>query len=127
MSRVLNKSDKLKGDEVVRHAQGATDATLSVLIQPDLPRRRVSLTRTNPRNTGEHWSSRSLAIAPSSSDDRKTIEQTAQFLCKLLHKDVPWLESARTFVAEVTPDELRQVAEHPNIKAVWHNRDVHLT
>lgn len=127
MSKVLNRSDKLKGDEVVRHAQGVTDATLSVLIQPDLPQRRVSLSRANPRSVGEHWSSRGLAVAPPSSDDRKTIEQTAQFLCKLLHKDVPWLESARTFVAEVTPNELRQVAEHPNIKAVWHNRDVHLT
>lgn len=127
MSRALNRSDKLKGDEVVRHAQGATNATLSVLIQPDLPQRRVSFSRTNPRNVGEHWSSRGLTVAPPSSDDRMTIEQTARFLCELLHKDVPWLESARTFVAEVTPDELRRVAEHPNIKAVWHNHEVHLT
>lgn len=126
MSEVLNRSDKFKGDEVVRHAQGASDITLSVLIQPNLPRRRVSLTRTSPRTIGRHWSSRGLSVAPPPEDDRKTIEQTAQFLRELLHKDVAWLESARTFVAEVTPDELRRVAGHPDIKAVWHNRDLHL-
>lgn len=127
MSRVLNKLEKLKGDTVVRHAQETSHATLSVLIQPNLPQRRVSLARTNPRNMGEHWSSRGLTVTSSSGDDQESIEQTSQFLRQLLHRNVPWLASSRAFVTEVTPDELRQVAEHPDIKAIWHNRDVHPT
>lgn len=126
MSTVSARTPKLRGDEVVRHAQEASDATLRVLIQPNLPQRRVSLPRTNLGDAGGHWSSRGLAVGSPSGEVQETVEQTACFLRELLHGDVAWIESARTFAAEVTPDELRQIAEYPGVKAVWCNRDVQL-
>lgn len=124
MPSVTVNIPKLKGNEVVRHAQEASNATLSVLIQPDMPRRRVTFTRAAPRDLGGHWSARGLAVTPSG--EQEIVQQTAEFLRELLRKDVPWLESARSFVAEVTPSELRRIAEHPTVKAVWHNHTVHL-
>ncbi|MDJ0715582.1 MAG: hypothetical protein QNJ54_15355 [Prochloraceae cyanobacterium] len=115
--------EKLRHTELRRLVEEGSNEEISVIIQPNLPERRIKIKKSFQRGINFN---RPVDIEPLSSkeqeDAEKQINEVSNFLEKLLGSSPHWLDSARSFVVNVTPKQLREIAQSPIIKAVWLNR-----
>ncbi len=115
--------EKLRHTELRRLVMEGSNEQISVLIQPDLPQRRVKVAQFYRRGVSVNLPT--SIESPSSMEQKyaeKQINKVSTFLTKLLGTSPHWLESARSFVVSVTPQQLGEIARYPIIKAVWLNR-----
>jgi len=115
--------DKIPSPELLRIAEEDSGTHVSVIIQLDLPQRRVEVGQVPGRATTSHVL---LGILPQSAVEQETAEQRISeargFLEELLGTPPRWLRSSHSFVASVTPDQLRSIARLNVTKTIWPNR-----
>ena len=112
----MDNLTKIQGTELQRFAVGDSDQQRSVFIEPDIPPRRVV------------YDPVARAITESNAPEEQEIaaKRTAQlteFLEDLLEAPPNWIDSARTFVARVTPEQLRRIAQHPTVGMIEENKE----
>jgi len=54
----------------------------------------------------------------------RQVREARASLTELLGTSPRWLHSAASFVARVTPRQLRAIASYPMTKAIWLNREL---
>ena len=107
--------DKVKGIELHQFAAGDSDEQRSVFIEPDIPPRRVVY---DPVKRAMIES-----IVPEEQEiTAKRTAELAKFIGDLLGAPPNWIDSARTFVARVTPEQLRRIAQHPAVGMIEENK-----
>jgi hypothetical protein len=108
-----------------RLAETRSSQTVSVLIEPDLPRQRLDFEEMSEPGTGRP---RPARVAPETADETREIEtrtaSTQVFLRGVLDSDPRWLRSSRVFVADVTGDQLAAIARSPLTRAIHPNRQL---
>jgi hypothetical protein len=115
---------KLYSPELRKMAAGGTVGKASVLIEPDIPAQQVHV-ETGRQNAGGRSTRRFVEESPDEQQAReKTIEQTRAFLESTIGEPPHWLRAARAFVADVTSEQLCEIARSPLIKAIRLNRQI---
>lgn len=117
--------DKIRNAELRRLAAEDSDEPVSVLIELNLPQRRVTVSKVNQ---GGVTINVPTCVEPETLKEREQAErriaEASSFLTELLGTSPRWLRSAGTFVARVTPEQLRTIAGSPMVKAIWLNREL---
>ena len=120
---------KITDRSLRQFAEGQSQNECYVLIELDLPEPKVEL---GSRSTGERGPTsetgriRPFRIVPETEgEQQEKVRRTAHvrdFLTGLLGEPPTWLPAAHTFIAKVTPSQLRQVILGPHVLAVHPNR-----
>ena len=122
ISKVKTLRRKISNSELLQVATQDVTIPVSVLIELDLPKRRVRLAPSRTRNSTQRTL---VSIRPLTSEEQDEanvrIEQTKDFLEKTLGLPPRWLPSSRSFVAKVTSQQLQEIAMHETVKAIWPN------
>jgi hypothetical protein len=112
----MDKLTKIQGIELQEFAAGDSDQQRSVFIEPDVPPRRVVFDPVK----------RAITESTAPEEQETTEMRTAQlreYLEDLLETPPNWIDSARTFVARVTPERLRLIAQHPAVGMIEENKE----
>src|SRR5689334_15561761 len=107
---------KLKGDEL-REFVDKPSGSISVLIEPELPRTTVTATRPDVGQRRE-WR---FEQTPQSPDADARLEEVSTWLTGVLQVKPTWLGAAKLFTASVTSDQLRTMLDSPLIRAIHSN------
>ena len=117
--------NKIQSDELRRLTAEDSDEQVSVIIQLDLPQRRVTVNRVNRDGVSVNVPVRVEPETPEEQEEaEKQVVETRTFLEDLLGTTPLWLRSARSFGARATPEQLRIIAQNPAVKAIWPNRNL---
>lgn len=118
--------NKIQSDELRRlTAEDIDEQEVSVIIQLDLPQRRVVVDRVNRDGVTINVPVRVERETPEEQEEaEKRVVETRTFLEDLLGTSPLWLRSARSFGARATPEQLRIIAQNPAVKAIWPNRNL---
>jgi hypothetical protein len=123
MSQTTFPESKIQSPELRRLAEDRSPQVASVIIELDLPARRVEIDRVLRRGVSVPLPRR---VAPTSdregTDAEKRTAEAKTFLQQVLGVSPRWLQTARSFVAEVTGPQLRTIASSPLTKAIHPNR-----
>ena len=107
--------------QIVEQGQGDP---VAVIIELNLPPQRIGLEK-DTRNQGPHSYAIRQVVTETPGEQRENarkIRRTREFLKTLLGKDPHWLNAARAFVVEATPDQLREMVSFPLTKTIRSNR-----
>ena len=118
------ETDKLQGTALHQFMAEDSDKVIGVLIEPDLPQRYEVITRTNRDGMPMSVPVRG---EPETDEEQEVIEKrVAEIQAELerLGASSRWLPSADSFLARVTPGQLRAIAQNPMIRAIWSNREL---
>jgi hypothetical protein len=125
MSDESSAIDKIQHPELRRLTSGNTNKRFSVIIELDLPQKKVVAKKID---RGGITVSIPTRVKPETPEELSAAEQQISeirtFLEDLLETSPRWLRSAHSFVARATPKQLRLIAENPTIKAIWPNREL---
>ncbi len=105
---------KLKSAELQARASKASDDSEVVLVEIDIPKPRLTKSKSG-----------SFAIETSMEEEAETqhkIADTQRFLSGLTGSEPTYLSSSQVFITEVNGHQLRDIAQHPLVAAVWPNR-----
>ncbi len=116
-------AQKIASPELARMAAEDSCQEASVLIELNLPPQQVHAKRQPSASQGAQWSFLEES-AEVKETNRRTIEAASHSLQTLLGETPRWLNSARAFVARVTPEQLRIISRFPFVKAVHSNRRI---
>ncbi len=115
--------NKIKDDELRRIVAEDSNEQVGVIIELDLPHPQVKVGQVN---RGGVIINIPLAVSPYSEEEEDAIEkriaEAREFLEETLTSPPRWLRAAHSFVARVTPEQIRTIATKPFIKAIWPNR-----
>ncbi len=117
-------SDKIKGEELRRYAAGqSNERSASVLIRPRIPYQQVKVRKEPSDRLG---GGRVTGLIPESSVEQRERERMThalrEFLSQTLGVEPHYLVSARVFVADVQPAQLRELTRSPLIANISSNR-----
>ncbi len=117
-------SEKLPDSALRQIIEQGTGEPVSVIVELNLPPQRVALENNN-LSRGAHAYAVRKVVEETSDQQRENalkIRQTRKFLKSLLGKDPHWLDSARAFVVQATPEQLREMADFPLTRTIRPNR-----
>jgi|SRR5882672_3235864 len=122
------EAEKIASQQLRMLAAGEAGEPASVLIELDIPPQQLDF--AGP--AGVTGSGRiPVEVHPESPAQRAEIDQKVlaarEFLTRVLGKPPRWLNSARAFVAQVTPEQLRQITNSSLTKRIHLNRRMPLT
>jgi hypothetical protein len=116
-------AQKIQSPELYRMAVEGTGEKASVIIELEMPPSQVHV-EGSPRS-GEPIRRRFVEeSADQQNAATETVKQATAFLENELGKPPHWLRAAHAFVADVSPSQLRTLADSPLIKAIRLNRRV---
>ena len=117
---------KLPEPELRQLAKDDTDQKVSVIIELDLPSRRILFTKSEVnRDIPAYTPKRVVEESPGQhKENARKIEKARDFLESLVGKTPRWLSSARAFVVTVTPEQLREIAQSSLTKTIRLNRNL---
>ena len=106
---------------------GGSDEPTSILVELDIPPQVIDFAK--PPGSEGHRAT--IRVKPESSEQQAQndakIKAAREFLISVLGETPQWLRSARAFVAQATPDQLRKIALSPLIRAIRLNRRLELS
>jgi hypothetical protein len=116
---------KLRSEELRRHAVDETTVPEVVLVEVDLPRPSL---RTIPKSSNGGSVRRHIVSVetPENEDGeaKKRIAGVASFLSQVTGVQPHYLSSSHVFIVEANGQQLRTMATFPLIAAIWPNRKV---
>lgn len=125
MSQATFPESKIQSPELRRLAKDRSSDVASVIIELDLPARTVEVDQVFRRGISTSLPRR---VIPPTEKERTEVERrTAEaktFLQQVVGISPRWLQTARSFVAEVTGPQLRTIASSPLTKAIHPNRSL---
>ncbi|HWM94908.1 MAG TPA: hypothetical protein VN493_29405 [Thermoanaerobaculia bacterium] len=123
MSQATFPESKIQSPDLRRLAEDRSSGVASVIIELDLPARRVEVDQVRRRGLSTPCPRQ---VAPPTEKEGAEVEKrTAEartFLQQVLGVSPRWLQTARSFVADVTGPQLRTIASSPLTKAIHPNR-----
>lgn len=114
---------KLPEPELRLLAEKDSDEILSVIVEPKLPSQKIVPIRRSSRASQSHFLMKVAEETPSRQrQNTRTVEKTRDFLQALTGGSPHWLNSARAFVVNAAPLQLKVMAQFPLIKTIRLNR-----
>jgi hypothetical protein len=114
---------KLPEAELRLLAEKDSDEIVSVIVEPKLPSQKVVPIRRSGRASQSHFLMKVAAETQSRQrQNMQTVEETRSFLQSLTGGTPHWLNSARAFVVNAAPLQLKEMAQFPLIKTIRLNR-----
>src|SRR5438874_10785126 len=114
--------EKINGPELRDLMLEGRDEKASVFVEPDLPPQQVHVTAPSRYSSGPT----KRVFVEESADQQRAMKETVQrlglLLKETLSEDPHWINAARAFVVELTPEQLRSIAGSPLIKVIRLNR-----
>ncbi len=119
------QANKIATDELRQLALEDSTEEVGVLIQPSLDQPKVTVSKLNRGGVTINFPV-GVEASPTEEDGstERRVAEAAEFLKEVLGTAPHWLPAARSFVAKVTPQQLRIITESPSIEAVWPNREL---
>jgi hypothetical protein len=115
-----NIDKKIHDADLLAFAEGRGERSITALVELDLPEPQVKLaqrmTPSGLRPVPGAVESRADA------ESKRTIEEAASLLTKILGVKPNWLEAAHTFIVTATPQQLKQVVNLPMVRQVRPSR-----
>jgi hypothetical protein len=114
---------KMKGAELRQFAGEESGELVDVVIELDLPQWQLIVKRVDRGGVSVRIPA-SVEFETSSEEEEveRRVAEARAFLEDVLGEPPLWNSSAGSFVASVTPKQLRTVASNPTIKAIWPSR-----
>jgi hypothetical protein len=123
MSELKDVRQKIGDDRLCQLVDGLGTERISVLIEPDLPSRKVEFSRVERAGVTGYVPTR---VAAGSPQEQRHVEEriatTQEFLKEVLGEAPNWIQAARAFVAIVNGEQLQRIARSPLIRAIRPNR-----
>jgi hypothetical protein len=121
-------AEKIQNPVLLEVITGAgSDEPTSVLVELDIPSQVIDF----EKQPGPEGQRAAIRVKPESSEQQAQneakIKAAREFLISVLGETPQWLRSARAFVAQATPDQLRTIALSPLIRAIRLNRRLELS
>ena len=116
---------KIQSPELRRLADAQSPEVASVIIELELPARKVEVERVLRR--GVEMALPRRVTPPTAAEGVEAEKREAEaksFLHQVLGVSPRWLGTARSFVADVTGPQLRTIASSPLTKAIHPNRSL---
>jgi hypothetical protein len=119
---------KIASDELNHLIELGSNDPVGVLIELDLPEevfveveRRLAADQVG---SGAVRFRRTVPKASEQQERTESINKVRQLLEEMSGVSPRWLGSSQTFVARVSPRQLRDIADLPDVKAIWPNREL---
>jgi hypothetical protein len=112
---------KLRSAELRAHAAENATAVETVLVEVNISGPRIRETPNAAETPG--FGTRRFTL--DSDDDRhneETIKETRRFLTNVTGREPNFLSSSHVFITDANGDQLRKIAQHPFVQAIWPNR-----
>ncbi len=114
--------EKISDNELLQVVTQDVAKPISVLIEIDLPKRRVKLAPSRTQNSSQRTLVRIIPLTPAEeSEANARVSQMKESLERTLGVSPRWLSSSRSFVAKATPQQLQEIAMFEHVKAIWPN------
>src|SRR2546421_188301 len=115
--------EKIQNPALLKMVTGAqSDEPTSVLVELDIPPQVIDF----EKKSGLEGQRAAIRVKPESSQEQaqneEKIEAAREFLTNVLGGSPQWLRSARAFVVQATPEQLRTIALSPLTRAIRLNR-----
>ena len=117
--------EKIPDEELRQLAFGYSEEKVSVIIVLDYPKPKLDVSKVKK---GDRVSYLPTSVEPETEEEREEIERREVVMRELLEDmlEAPpnWLPMARAFVATVTGEQLRIIADLPMTKSIELNREL---
>ncbi len=117
--------EKIPDEELRQLAIECSEEKVSVIIVLDYPEPKIDIGKVEK---GDRVSYLPTSVEPETEEEREEIERREDTMRVLLEEmlDLPpnWLPMARAFVATVTGEQLRLIADFPLTKSIELNREL---
>lgn len=113
----LDALAKIRSDRLRTEAENADRTPHTVIVEVDVPLPAVEMSSREAVTSG-----RKLLRFSKPAVDANLLQGIKRALAEALgHEPKTYLASSRSFIVEATGDEMRRVAQIPNVLAIWPN------